>query len=239
MSTPAHNLQRQTLIILDLDGTLISVFKFHARSLDKVVRRVWGIPNQVPMHQRFGIPQREILRRICEIGGISPSRYERDLSSAVLGLAQEMSSSLPNDLSPFILPGVVDLLQEFQSMTSTFLALATGTSGPTAEILLERSHLKSYFPAASFGNECNTRPELVKLAVERSIRYYDIDEEDLRVITVGDAPTDIEAGQAIGAYTVAVASGRISKEELRHYKPDLILDSLSNAASAIIGLPKG
>jgi phosphoglycolate phosphatase len=236
MVHPASAIQGSTLAIFDLDGTLISVFDFHARSLDRVANKLWGISNKVPIRERFGIPQRETLRRLCEIGGISRSQYERDLSTAVQELALAMSTALPNDLSPFILPGVFDLLQELQSMKGIYLALATGTSGPTADILLDRSNLRSHFPVAAYGHECDTRPELIRLALYRAIRFYNLDGEDVRVITIGDAPSDIEAGKAIGAYTVAVASGRISNEELRQYKPDLILDSLSDAGSAIISL---
>ncbi len=224
----ASNTEHATLVICDLDGTLISVFEYHVRCLDKVVAEVWGIENQLPVHQRFGIPQRETLRRICEIGGVPRPVYEQRLGLAMQRLAHEMSASLPAELSSYLLPGAIELLNKLQIKPATYLALATGTIGPTAEIILARSGLKPYFPVAVFGHESNTRSDLMRLAIERSIGYYGIDREDMQVITIGDAPSDIEAGKAIGALIVAVASGKVSTLVLSQYNPDVLLDDFSD-----------
>jgi phosphoglycolate phosphatase-like HAD superfamily hydrolase len=45
-------------------------------------------------------------------------------------------------------------------------------------------------------------------------------------IMIGDMPTDIEAGQAAGCGTIALASGISNKEILKKLKPDLLIDSL-------------
>jgi phosphoglycolate phosphatase-like HAD superfamily hydrolase len=52
----------------------------------------------------------------------------------------------------------------------------------------------------------------------------DIEPSD--VIVVGDTPLDVEAAEAVGAISLAVASGNYSVDELRRSGADLVLASL-------------
>lgn len=47
-----------------------------------------------------------------------------------------------------------------------------------------------------------------------------------RVFVIGDTPHDVRCGQAIGALTVAVASGSYGVEELAATDPWLVLEQL-------------
>jgi phosphoglycolate phosphatase-like HAD superfamily hydrolase len=154
-------------------------------------------------------------------------------------LPSEMARSLPEDLTSFVLPGVFPLLDTLSTRSGTSLSLATGTIQATAEILLERSHLLSYFQVCAFGSECNHRSELVLIALTRAFEYFKLDADQTCVITIGDATSDIEAGRSIGAKTVAVASGSIKRSELEEISPDLILDDFreyQRASNAILSL---
>jgi phosphoglycolate phosphatase-like HAD superfamily hydrolase len=217
------------LVIFDLDGTLINVFDYHVACLDKVIKTVWAIPNKLPVRQRFGVPQRETLRRICDIGGIPSNEIVQEIPYALQMLASEMQLTLPKDLGENLLPGAIALLNEIAEMSTLYLALATGTIKATAETLLTRSGLKPYFPVGAFGDECHSRQELVRLARDRALHFYNLDKTQTTVVTIGDAPSDIEAGKSIGARTVAVTTGSLTFEELDQFCPDVILESLQDA----------
>lgn len=47
-------------------------------------------------------------------------------------------------------------------------------------------------------------------------------------IMVGDHPIDIRVGKRVGAKTVAVLSGKKTKEDFKAFKPDLIIPAVSN-----------
>jgi phosphoglycolate phosphatase len=59
-------------------------------------------------------------------------------------------------------------------------------------------------------------PAHVRLACER------IGVAPERTLVVGDHPMDIETAQRVGAMSAAVASGRISLEELKEHRPDYL-----------------
>ena len=48
-----------------------------------------------------------------------------------------------------------------------------------------------------------------------------------RIFVIGDTPRDIECGKAVGARTVAIATGNYSRAELAAHNPDFLFDDLS------------
>lgn len=221
------------LMIFDMDGTLIDVFDYHIRNLTKVAEQVWNIPDTLPKSKRYGIPQRETLRRICEASGVSDEAYERDSQRAQILLTQAMAEDLPQDLTPQLLAGAIEVLDVLVGTPGIHLVLATGTLGPTAKMILQRSGLVQYFRVGAYGHEVYTRAELVQLARDRAIAHYQLDPNSIAVVTVGDAPSDIEAGRSIGAWTVAVATSSFSEDQLLAIEPDVLLRSLEDATGDI------
>jgi phosphoglycolate phosphatase-like HAD superfamily hydrolase len=151
-------------------------------------------------------------------------------------LTTEMGQSLPPDLRGRLLQGSKELLTLMSTKEDVCLTLATGTLGATAEIILERCGLDAYFPVGAFGHECYSRQELIQLAKKRAIEYFALDPMLTLVVTIGDAPSDIEAGKAIGARTVSVASSSFSMEELSRFKPDVQLESFTDVEKAFISI---
>ena len=45
---------------------------------------------------------------------------------------------------------------------------------------------------------------------------------------IGDTPRDIACGKALGARTIAVATGTWDRHELAKHQPDFVIDDLSN-----------
>ncbi|MCK4800576.1 MAG: HAD hydrolase-like protein [Anaerolineales bacterium] len=232
------NNEINTLLIFDLDGTLLDVFDYHIACVAKVVKEVWNVPDQLPKSKRYGFPQKEIIRRICEAGGVPEEEINRHLQRVQLMLTEQMQQTLPEDLTNRLLPGVNELLDNLVERKNIYLALATGTLGSTAKILLARSGLKKYFPAGAYGHEVFSRQELVRLALDRSLNYYGLNPTRTRVVTIGDAPSDIEAGKSISARTVSVASSSFSTDELARFSPDVLLvsfEDLENTVESILG----
>ena len=50
---------------------------------------------------------------------------------------------------------------------------------------------------------------------------------------IGDTPRDIACGKALGARTVAVATGTWSRDRLAEYQPDFLIDDLSDVETVI------
>ena len=54
-----------------------------------------------------------------------------------------------------------------------------------------------------------------------------------RIYVIGDTPRDIECGRAIGAKTVAIATGHYSREELAEHSPDFLFEDFSDTARVV------
>jgi phosphoglycolate phosphatase-like HAD superfamily hydrolase len=53
---------------------------------------------------------------------------------------------------------------------------------------------------------------------------------------IGDTPRDIECGRAIGARTVAIATGQFGSEELAAHQPDFLFEDLSDTVAVVKAL---
>lgn len=221
------------LILFDLDGTLLDVFEEHAVSLEKSVKDVWGIPILLPDHKRYGIPQRQTLRMVCQASNLEEADIEANLPVAMEKMTAVMEEVLPIDLTGRCLPGARKLLEELGAMEYVHLAIATGTLGATTEILLDRSGLSGFFPTGAFGHECSSREQLVELARKRGLEFYGLQPERTRIATIGDAPSDILAGKSIQAYTISVATSLFSMQALREFDPDVIFNDLNDTERVI------
>jgi len=69
------------------------------------------------------------------------------------------------------------------------------------------------------------KPKPSPEALIKAVKALDINMCDC--VIVGDSVTDVKAGKAAGAMTVAVLSGLFSREELAKEKPDLILKDVT------------
>lgn len=123
-----------------------------------------------------------------------------------------------------LLPNVTTVLKALCEKAK--LGLITMRCVPKEDIVyeLKRFNVWRYFScvmAASDGCEPKPSPEaLLKCAEDLELPIGDC-------VMVGDSISDVRAGKAAGAKTVAVLSGLFSREELAGEKPDFILKDVS------------
>ena len=102
------------------------------------------------------------------------------------------------------------------------LALVTMRSVPKHAVMAELEHFGiarffTHFVTALGTSEPKPSPE----ALIKCVKMLDVQIGDC--VIVGDSVSDVRAGKAAGALTVAVLSGLFSHEELAEERPDLIL----------------
>ena len=106
------------------------------------------------------------------------------------------------------------------------LALITMRFVPKTAVLeeLEQFGLVQYFTYVVTALDTH-KPKPSPEALIKAVKALDINMCDC--VIVGDSVTDVKAGQAAGAMTVAVLSGLFSRGELAKEKPDLILKDVT------------
>jgi phosphoglycolate phosphatase-like HAD superfamily hydrolase len=124
-----------------------------------------------------------------------------------------------------VLEGVEDLLVQLQK-EDVLLGLTTGNLEPIAYAKLGRVGLDNYFSFGGFGSDSEERPGLVKKALERASNLYHYQGD--RVFVIGDTPRDVAAAKPFHLYTLAVATGSYTSQELAHCGADYVLEDLKD-----------
>lgn len=229
------------LVIFDMDKTLVDVSRHHVAAYRATLQTVFGVDGEPDYRVHPGNMQPYIMRAICLENGVPERIIDERLDAAMDGLAADMRARLDTDLTGDILPGVVPLLKQLRRRHYA-LALATGTISRTAAIVLDRTGLGDYFPARAFGNEVEDRESLLRLAAQRASQAHGLALEPggrPPLVVVGDAPRDIQAGRAVGARVIAVATGYHSLEHLSALNPDVLLPSLADWRAALGHIQRG
>src|SRR5204862_6935732 len=127
-----------------------------------------------------------------------------------------------------LLPGVLKLLEKLKSRPHVVLALLTGNVSRGARLKLEHYGVWHFFEFGAFADDHHDRNQLGLFAraraKEKHRREFSADQIDV----IGDTPRDIACGKALGARTIAVATGSWSRQKLAEHDPDLLIDDLSD-----------
>jgi len=207
-----------------MDRTILDVSPFHRKNFTTVLNKLFGI-TELKKVVTSGVPMFEVARRFAVAGGISERNVNAKQAEIVRLLVDNIQSFLPQDLRDFVLPGAVQLLELLQK-NKIPVGLTTGTLRGVADPLLSRSGLLDYFPLTSFGDDCDHRYQIVGRGLEKANWVYGLARESIELVTIGDAPSDIEAGKVFSAKTIAVTTGKYTEEDLKFHKPDFIFPNL-------------
>jgi len=116
-----------------------------------------------------------------------------------------------------VLPNVREILDRLVHRSDVRSYLLTGNTRGGARAKLTHYDLFRYFPDGAFAEDASQRSEIAARALELARRAGSV--SDQGVFVVGDTPHDIHCANAIGARTVAVATGGYSLDELESHRP--------------------
>ncbi len=131
------------------------------------------------------------------------------------------------------LPGVLTLIDHLRHRASeradVMLGLLTGNYAQTAALKIEAAGLKrDWFTIGCFGDEADSRPGLTDLSMRRYRELTDTPADPSRVVIIGDTPHDVHCAKTRGCTAFAVATGRVSADDLREAGADIVVDDLSD-----------
>jgi phosphoglycolate phosphatase-like HAD superfamily hydrolase len=226
---------QRRLIISDMDRTLVDFTSRYLGAYRIAVREAYGIEGQPDPHKHSGYTQAAVVRMICREKGLDARTIEAGVAKSLNVLSTTVISLLEDDLRYGILPGVEQVFGELHRQGHA-LVLVTGTISPIAQAILSRSGLDRFFPTRACGDEAVARVELLHLAMRRAQDTYGIHPNSNNVVVIGDAITDVEAGKAVGARVVSVATGHHSARELAECGADVVLTDLGNGEAALAAI---
>jgi phosphoglycolate phosphatase len=198
---------KPTILLFDIDGTLIHGGGAGKRALVRAFERIYGRSDWLDF-PLGGMTDLLIVRQALERGGRQDDPVERVLASYVELLREEIPVSPRYETCP----GVVPLLERLSDAarreeTAVALGLGTGNVEAGARIKLERLDLNRYFAFGGFGSDHAERAELLRIGAARGAARLGAPLDACRVVVIGDTPLDVAAALAIGAECVGVATG--------------------------------
>jgi phosphoglycolate phosphatase-like HAD superfamily hydrolase len=231
---------RPTLILFDIDGTLVDTCGAGRLGLQASFRSVFGLTDiEGPVSRvRFdGKTDPTIIADIARQAGIPAGSVEAryaELQEAYLhALRHELASPNPRRR---VMPGVRALLDALTARPDVFLGLVTGNVEEGARAKLEAFGLSRYFIDGGFASDHPERNEITRIAHERLSRRAAFRFPADRVMVVGDTELDIQSARANAFRAVAVSSGWVPRERLEAARPDALLADLTDAAAVLAAM---
>ena len=220
------------LVLFDIDGTLLLSDGAGRRAIHRALREVFGTTGPADYHFD-GKTDPQIVRELMRLGGHGDERIDADMGR----LLDRYVECLHEELAapghrPYALPGVHDLLDALEGESRVILGLLTGNLARGAQAKLESVGIDpKRFRVGAYGSDHEMRPELPAIARERTLRDLGIDVAGDAVVVIGDTPADLTCGNALGASSIGVATGRFSTTQLAEYNPVAVFENLSDTAA--------
>jgi phosphoglycolate phosphatase-like HAD superfamily hydrolase len=197
-------------ILFDLDGTIVDSRQAYLESARAAFESAGQKPPEtrdsleIPRRLEQGLPINDIVR-------FDMQRFLDVYLKTYYNVTRTKMQLVPN------VKGAIQLLSR-----KAKLALITMRFVPKTAVIeeLEQFGLTKYFTFVVTALD-TCRPKPSPEALIKAVKALDVNICDC--VIVGDSVTDMKAGKAAGAMTVAVLSGLFSREELCRETPDLIL----------------
>ncbi len=215
------------IVLFDLDWTLIYTGGSGLRALNHAFERQFKIPDAMKIVNPDGKTDPAICREMVRVH-LSRDASQNEIKMLCEGYLERLAVEIPIAEGYRILPGIPELLETLKKRTDVLIGLGTGNLQEGAKIKLSRAGFMPYFKFGGFGSDAEERPVVLALGAQRgeALAGHAVAARD-RVV-IGDNIRDVQAGQAIGATTIAVASGPMSYDELAATNPDYVFQDLSD-----------
>jgi len=203
-----------TVLFWDIDGTLLTTGKAGVPAWEQAVREVIGHDFQLSSFRVAGLTDFQIAVRTFEMLGVDAG--EETLQRMVRRYEELLPTALPQKQGR-VLPNVREILDLLERRTDVRSYLLTGNTRGGARAKLTHYDLFRYFSDGAFAEDASERAVIAARALDLARRAGPVADE--AIFVVGDTPHDIHCANAIGARTVAVATGGYSLDELESHRP--------------------
>lgn len=222
------------LLLFDIDGTLLSTEGAARRAFQRALIEVYGTTGPIDAHPFNGKTDPQIARELLTLAGLSKTRIDEQMSTLfevyLNGLETEVGAT---DHTTRVYAGVRELLAALAQRADVIMALLTGNVARGAELKLASAGLHEYFAFGAFGSDCEDRPGLPLVAVQRALEATGREFRGTDIVVIGDTPFDILCGEALGVFTVGVTTGGHNRAELMDVGANVVFEDFSDTAAVL------
>jgi phosphoglycolate phosphatase-like HAD superfamily hydrolase len=210
------------VLFWDIDGTLLTTGRAGMFAWEDSLRELVKTDLDISGYRTAGMTDYQIAQRTLELAGADAS------TATVERFLRRYEELLPDSLprrQGRVLDNVREILEHLRDTRPDVRSyLLTGNTRAGARAKLSYYDLAQFFSDGAFAEDTGARSTIATRALELAKRTGPVGDET--VFVIGDTPHDIECAKAIGAKTIAVATGGYSVEELRAHGPWRLFDVL-------------
>jgi phosphoglycolate phosphatase-like HAD superfamily hydrolase len=223
----------RTLVLWDIDGTLVDSAKLGRDAFVDAFERVTGVPPSqiVPFAGRTDL---EIALDLLERSGVTPhgqllERFGLELERAMAARADDLR------VRGRAYPGARESLARLGQERGVVQSLLTGNIAPNAAVKLGAFGLDTLIDLdiGAYGSDDRRRGRLVAVALSKCERKHAARLTPRDAVLVGDTPLDVAAAREAGARSVAVATGPFGARELAAAGADVVLGDLRDTGAVV------
>ena len=211
----------KTLILFDIDGTLVDVYGAGRASFAAAITATWNVVDDLADITFAGATDTGVLQQLRRRHALhieQEAEFFRQMERTLLVALSEQA--------PRLYDGVRECVTKWQQTPDAVLGLVTGNGRRCAHLKLKHAGLDpGIFDVGGYGDEHHDRNQLAVLAKQRAESgrggAFDV------VYLVGDTPNDIAAGLHIGATAVGVTTGHFDRAALLDAGAHIVIDSLA------------
>lgn len=214
--------------LFDIDGTLLNTGGAGQAAMEAALASEFGATRPLDRAVTFsGRTDRAIAADLFNFHGIA------DTAETLRRFVSAYLRHLPACLAErdgLVLPGILALLDALAARSDVRLGLLTGNYRDGATIKLGHYRLDHHFEFGGFGDRHLERDDVARDAMNEVHARLNGSVDLERVWIVGDTPSDVRCGRAVGAKVVAVATGVFSADQLQVERPDHLVEDFSDPA---------
>jgi phosphoglycolate phosphatase len=221
------------LVLFDIDGTLLWPNGAGALAMRRALTEVYATTGSLDQISMAGMTDRAIIHQALIGDGFSPTEILDRWEAFTSAMARHVASTV-KECPIEACPGVRALLGALDARKDVLLGLVTGNLEITAPIkLLAVGIDPGLFRVGGYGSDDSSRDKLPAIAARRALALTGKRYQGQAIVVVGDTPADVACGRAVGARTVAVATGVVPMETLLSSNPDVLLADFSDLAQTL------
>jgi len=220
---------KPTVLLFDVDGTLVTTCGAGRRAIERAFELRHGT-KEVVNFSFGGMTDKAIVRdALLALGRSSApqAELEREMDDMLRFYLEVLVEEVAR--TPIrIHEGMVRALDMADARPEVALGLGTGNIRKGAEIKLGCVGIFHRFSFGGFGDDSIDRPSLLMAGARRGAAKLGLPIEDCRIVVIGDTPRDVAGAKAIGAESIAVATGMHDIAELKQCDPTAAFANLAD-----------
>ena len=235
------------LVLFDLDGTLVNAGGAGRTSLRKAIKELYGVEPEFDhslISGRTDLDNFSIVYSLIKKGKKPTAAEMKKMKAKYLEILPTEVHAVVRCKKYDLIPGVEKFLKMLAKDKDVILGLGTGNLEEGAKIKLEPSKLGSYFTVGGYGEDGQTRQQMLQAAVKRAAKKFKTKMEPDQVYVIGDTPRDICAAKNCGFHSAVLTNGFGDAQKIQRAAAELETKDFNDLTTFCVWLglktdPKG